>query len=207
MLDVSKVSPTTSAHYAKVTQSTLDLRILLAQLNELPRVQLGGLIQIGVAHARGVGSQVLNSLHPRLFCCQGHLQVGGRSLPCNKRDNRLLRRSPPQQCQARYAPRDAFHLHESVASQSRPEVHRPSNRNRLMSVTLHCRLAMSDTQAKERAQFTHEERTLARFGALLQSLSPCCHAVALSEPSFQIILRPHNQSSQKSRNRWGASSV
>lgn len=56
---------------------------------------------------------------------------------------------------------------------------------------LHCRPAASDTQAKERTQRTHEERTLARAGARLQFVSPYRHTIAPSQ--FTVVLIEHIQ--------------
>src|SRR5688500_6416872 len=77
LLDVAVVGSATAAHDVQLPQSFLELSVLRTQLGRIADVELGRLVQFGVAFAGGVRPQPAQPARPRLARVEHVLEVRG----------------------------------------------------------------------------------------------------------------------------------
>src|SRR5262245_65985727 len=77
LLDVAVVRSTAAAHHVEVLEPALEPPVLRAQLDRVAGVERRGLVQLGVALGRRVGSNATQPVQPPRPWRQDVLEVGG----------------------------------------------------------------------------------------------------------------------------------
>ena len=77
LLDVTMVGPAAAAEHVEMTESVTQRPVLRTELGRIARVQILGLVELGVTALRGVGTDPAQALHPIRPDRQCGLEVGG----------------------------------------------------------------------------------------------------------------------------------